>query len=563
MTSSAKKIIERFETRRAERSALDQLWEEIAEVLSPERIGFTSKTVNNQSVRRTTKIYDTTPILAKRGLVNALGSMMRPKSSAPGKWFDIVPENEDLMSNRAVKEWVDFAEGRMWKALYNPKARFIQVTGECDDDLITFGTGAGFVGTNKDEDGLLFRSFHLAGVYLDADDQNEISGVFLLEKLTPIQAAERWGKENLGRKTLEAMENPRPDETKKFDFIWCVKNRNAFDPRYGGARNMPIESIVVDKDSEHIVEEGGYEEFPFFLPRWDTRSMELYGRGPGVLALPSVLTLNQMGKTMLRGLHRAVAPPWLLPADSTVNAPQLVPDGVTYYDAKAVRNIGLSNPFIQMESRGNIPWGLNAQEAEREQIHGLFFRNVLNLPIDSPQMTATEINARREEFIREVGGVFGKLENSYTQPIIERVFNIMMRRGAFGDVTEIPEELQGQSITFRFASPVEKAKRQIEEQMISESVNKVLTIGQVQPSVMTPYNWEEIGKYIAESNDFPTKLTYSNEELEQVKEAQAQQQQQEQAMQMMERGAGMIGQLPAGAMEGGGGGEQIEEAIPA
>ena len=157
-------------------------------------------------------------------------------------------------------------------------------------------------------------------------------------------------------------------------------------------------------------------------------------------------------------------------------------------------------------------------------------------------MTATENNARREEFIREVGGVFGKLENSYTQPIIERVFNIMMRRGAFGDLTEIPEELQGTSITFRFASPVEKAKRQIEEQMISESVNKVLQIGQVQPSVMTPYNWEEIGKYIAEANDFPTKLTYSDDELEQVKEQQAEQQQQEEMMQMMERGAGMIGQ---------------------
>ncbi len=549
MSIQAKEIIEKFETRQSERMALDQLWEEIAEVLAPERIGFTSKTVNNQTVRRTTSIYDTTPVLAKRGLVNAIGAMLRPKSSAPGKWFDIVPEDENLLDNRAVKEWVDFAEQRMWTALYNPRSRFIQVTGECDDDLITFGTAAGYVGTNKTEDGLLFRSFHLAGVYIDTDDEGNVDGVFLLEKLTPVQAADRWGKENLGKKTLEAMEGPRPDETKKFDFIWCVKKRGVFDKRVGGSKNMPYMSIVVDRESEHVVNEGGYEEFPFFIPRWDTRSGEMYGRGPGVLALPDVLTLNQMGKTILRGLHRAVAPPWLLPADSTVNAPQLIPDGVTYYDAKAVRNIGLSNPFIQMESRGNIPWGLNAQDALREQIHALFFRNVLNLPVDAPQMTATEVIQRREEFVREIGAVFGRLETDYTGPIIERTFNIMLRRGALGPVENIPEELQGSNITFRFASPVEKAKRQIEEQTITQGIEKVLAIGQMQPEVMLPYKWDEIGRFIADSNDFPMNLTYAKEELEEVKAQHAQQQQAEQMMQTMERGAGVMGQLPEGALQ--------------
>ena len=94
-------------------------------------------------------------------------------------------------------------------------------------------------------------------------------------------------------------------------------------------KNMPFGSYVIDVDSEHMVLEEGYEEFPFFIPRWDTRSLERYGRGPGIMALPSVLSLNQIGKTMLRGLHRAVDPPWLLPSDSMVNAPQMRPGGVS------------------------------------------------------------------------------------------------------------------------------------------------------------------------------------------------------------------------------------------
>tara|TARA_R110002096_G_scaffold285167_1_gene479005 strand:- start:10 stop:918 length:909 start_codon:yes stop_codon:yes gene_type:complete len=293
-----------------------------------------------------------------------------------------------------------------------------------------------------------------------------------------------------------------------------------------------------------MVLEEGYEEFPFFIPRWDTRSLERYGRGPGIMALPSVLSLNQMGKTMLRGLHRAVDPPWLLPSDSMVNAPQMRPGGVSYYDAKAIRNLGMSNPFQQMDSKANIPWGLNAQSAEREQIHALFYKNVLNLPLDSPAMTATEVIERRNQFIREIGAVFGGLESNYTSPVVERCFSIMMRQGAFGDISTIPESIQGSSIGFRFASPVEKAKRQIEETTVNENLQKVLAIGQIRPEIMDRFNWDEIGKFIAESGDFPSDLTYDDQTLSGIKEQNAMAAQAEKQMQMVERGAAVAGQLP-------------------
>lgn len=534
-------MIEHFQTLKGERAPLNQLWDELAEVLAPNRTGF-SKTIS--SVHRNSKIFDTQPITAKRGLVNAIGSMLRPKSSAPGKWFDIVPEDEELLEGKEVKDWVDFAEERLWRALYNPKARFIEVTGEVDDDLVTFGTGIGFVGLNKDQNGFMFRAFHLARSFVMTDENNEPNGVFIAEHLTAAQAAERWGESNIGKKTREVLTGANKDTAKKFMFLWCVKKRYAFDPSMKNNKNMPIGSYVIDVDSEHMVLEEGYEEFPFFIPRWDTRSLERYGRGPGIMALPSVLSLNQMGKTMLRGLHRAVDPPWLLPSDSMVNAPQMRPGGVSYYDAKAIRNLGMSNPFQQMDSKANIPWGLNAQQAEREQIHALFYKNVLNLPVDSPAMTATEVIERRNQFIREIGAVFGGLESNYTSPVVERCFNIMMRQGAFGDISSIPEALQGANIGFRFASPVEKAKRQIEETTVSENLQKVLAIGQIRPEIMDRFNWDEIGKFIAESGDFPSDLTHDDQTLAEIKEQNAMAAQAEQQMQMVERGAAVAGQLP-------------------
>jgi hypothetical protein len=348
-------ITERLYAKRNQRNSLNQMWEELAEVLAPERIGFTTQ---NRGNRRTDKIYDTSPITAKRSLVNSIGAMLRPKSSAPGKWFDIVPGDEELLEKQAVKDWVDFAEERLWRALYNPKAGFIQTTGELDDDLVTFGTSAGFIGVREDQSGLKFKSFHLKDVYIGVDADNLPTEAYVIEHMNARQAAEKFGEDNIGVKTREALrEKNHQDKDKVFEFIWLVMPRYDRDPRIRDNMNMPFMSCVVDVESEHKVLEEGFEEFPFIFPRWDTRSGEIYGRGPGVLALPSVLTLNQMGKTMLRALHRAVDPPWLLPSDSMVNAPQMRPGGVSYYDAKAIRNLGMSKPFQQMTSDAQVPWG--------------------------------------------------------------------------------------------------------------------------------------------------------------------------------------------------------------
>ncbi len=540
---NVKDIIEVYLRLKSERTQLDQLWEEIAEVLSPGRIGF----VGGSKVRQMGKIFDTQPLTAKRGLVNAVGAMSRPKSSAPSKWFDIVPENEALMESKAVKEWVDFAENRLWNALYNPRAKFIDVTGEVDDDLVSFGTGAGFLGERSDRSGLLFRSFHLKSVFLDVDADNSVGTFYIREDLTARQAAIRWREENLGEKTREALKDSEKTG-EKFEFVWRVTKRYEFDPRLPDNKNMPYESVVVDVACEHLVVEEGFEEFPSFFPRWDTRSGEIYGRGPGVMALPDVLSLNSMGKTMLSGLHRAVAPPWLLPSDSMVTPPQLKPDAVSYYDAEAIAKLGLRDPFKQMTSGANIPWGLNAQQAVREQIHALFYKNILNLPINAPTMTATEVIQRREEFIREIGAVFGRLETDYTGPIVERAFNIMLRRGAFGDQSTIPEELRGQGISFRFASPIEKAKRQIEEASVMQGINSAMQIAAVKPEILDRFNWDAVGKFIAKSSDFPGNLTLDDKEVEQINKQRSEAEAKAAQMQALQQGVG-IAQQGASALK--------------
>jgi len=554
-TERVKQVIDGYKARKSARSQVNQLFEEIAEVLSPERCGFTAS--QNYS-RKQTHIYDTQPLVAKRSLVNAISGMLRPKTTSSGYWYNIVPEDDRLLEDNEVKAWIDHAEEILWKHLYNPASNFINTTGEVDDDLVTFGTGCGFIGLRPDMSGIQFKAFHLNKVHLDVDAVNNVIGVYISEMMTPRQAAMLFGVDNLGSKTLERLRQPKAKQRdEKSEFVWHVSERFEFDPASKANTDMPYASVVIDVDSEHIVEESGFMEMPFFIPRWDTRSDEGgtgFGRGPGTMALPSVLTLNQMGKTMLRALHRAVDPPWLLPSDSMVNAPQLRPGGVSYYDAKAIRNLGLSKPFQQMDSSAQIPWGLDAQRAEREAIMQIFFKNILSLPIDGPQMTATEVQTRRESFVQEIGSVFGSLEGSYNGPAVERAFNILLRKGAFGPPETIPEVLLGSEVQFRFASPVERAKQQIEEAYVTQTMDKVLQIGQIRPEVMDRYDFDQYAKYLAKANDFPHELIKDDMVVAQEAEQRAQQMAAEQQMQTLERVAPIMQQAAvtdAASPEGG------------
>ena len=83
-----------------------------------------------------------------------------------------------------------------------------------------------------------------------------------------------------------------------------------------------------------------------------------------------------------------------------------------------------------------------------------------------------------------------------------------------------------------------------------EGVDRVLTIGQIQPKIMNRFNWDEIGKFIAESKDFPQQLTLDDAAVEDLDDQQQAAAQQEQGMQEAERAAAVAGDLPPEMLEG-------------
>jgi len=377
-------------------------WRELADAFLPSVApGFGAG--GNPGGRRG-ELYDSVPLQARRGLAAALDALLKPKTA---QWFHLRAVDEDLNENDGVRAWTGAVEARLFRALYQPGARFVAQSAAVDNDLVTFGTGVLFIGESARLDRLAFRAVPLKDVLIAENGDGQVDTVFLWIDLTARQAAQRWGADALGAPTREALGSDDPDQ--RFRFLHAITPRPEADPARLDAPAMPFASIVIDVGAHHLVGEGGFREFPFAVPRWDLASGEVYGRSPAMLALADAKTLQQMGKTLLVAGQKAVDPPMWALDDAVIGTPRTFPGGITVLDADGARDLGGRPPFGTLETGRNFPLGRELQNATREQVWAAFFRNVLQLPTSGPSMTATEVIERREDFLRTIGPVFGQL----------------------------------------------------------------------------------------------------------------------------------------------------------
>lgn len=512
MSEQIDTLIRRYEALKAGRSQWHAHLDDLARVMLPRRLGFVTETTAGD--RRTELIFDGTPMQAARGLANAVGGMLRPEGQ---RWFSLRAEDDAVDNTDEAKEWLTESKDAVNDALDNPRARFRQATGEVDMDLVVFGSAVMFIGEGRRLNSLLFQSVHLKDAVVFWNEAGEPEGLFQSKRLTLRQARDRFG-DALSEATREKIAKGDLDD--RIQFLHAVLPRAEGRPDALLARDLPFADIWIEYDERKLLESSGFHEFPFVVPRWDTSSGEDYGRSPGMIALPDAFTLQAMGETMLVAGQRAADPPLMVPNDGSFTEANTFPGGLIHYDVDTAVQVR-GNPFFPLESGGNLPLTRDMQLDVRQSIFAAFFRNVLNLPVNGPEMTATEVIQRKEEFIREIGPVFGRLETDYTAPMVERAFNIMLRANA---LPPIPEALQGRNVRFEYESPVKRVRQQIEAAAAREWVREHIEAAQAtgQPDILDVVNFDAYSRFSAEAVGIPHEIVNGRERVAAIRQARQQ-----------------------------------------
>ena len=491
------------------RSNWESHWQEVADYMLPRKAEITKQRAAGD--KRNISIFDATPIHALELLAASLHGML---TSSANRWFSLRFKETELNDSDEAKEWLEDATQRMYDVI--AKSNFQQEIFECYHDLIAFGTACLMI-EEDDEDVLNFSARHIKEIYIQENKKGYVDTIYRKFKMPAQAVLDKFGMENVSKEVLNsAKKNPFDDLT----IIHVVRPRLEFDPKKKDKKNMPFQSIYYEESTGHIIMIGGFKENPYVIPRYLKASTEIYGRSPGMNALPDVKVLNKMVENSLKAAAKQIDPPLLIPDDGMLAPIRMAPGSINYYRA------GSRDRIEPLNINANTSITLNSENQRREAILKMFHVDQLVIT-ENRNMTATEVLQRQEEKMRILGPVLGRLQSELLSPMIIRIFNIMLRNNLF---QMAPAILRSQELNIEYVSPIALAQKSSELQSIMRGLELFGSMAQAMP-VMDYIDENGLIKQLINILGLPAKMIKSDAEVQQIREERAQQQQMQMEMQ--------------------------------
>lgn len=499
MSAHAETLLRQWEDVAARRSNAQSVWQEIADHMLGRR-DFTGAALPGR--KRMARIYDTTGLQAADLLAAALHSFL---TNPALRWFSLRAEDAGLTEDDAVRRWLGAVEDRLYAAFNAPEANFAPQIHEVYLDQVAFGTAALYIGDRPGR-GLLFSARPLGEIHVAENAEGRVDTVFRRFEFTARQAHQVWG-DRAGRRVAEALAANKGE--RRFAFLHCVKPADADDASDGFA----FASTYISLADKAVVAEGGYHEMPYMVPRWSKDSGEVYGRAPGWNALPDQKMLNEMSKTTLKAAQKAVDPPLLVADDGVVMPLRTYPGGINVVRAGALTQ----DPLRPLPVAPRIDIGLEMMEQRREAIRTAFHYNLLQL-FQDPRMTATQVLQLVQEMQRLMGPMLGRQQAELLEPMIERVYGILLRSGA---LPPLPVALEGVKLRVDHISPIARAQKAGDAQAVLRTLEAAQAMAVLDEQVTDLIDPDAGLRLIAEANGVPAKALRGPEGLAAIRLARA------------------------------------------
>jgi hypothetical protein len=523
---------------------VDLLWQEIADNFYPERADFTN--THNIGDEHADHLFTSYPMLARRELGNMLAASLRPRSQ---KWFSIHVDDEELDERDAERRYLEYLTDIQWRAMYDSASGLVRATKQADHDFVTFGNAVIKFGPNIAGDGLLFRNYHLRDCAWSENAEGKID--HLHREWTPTA---RQLKAHFPTAISQQVERLcRQDPEKEVRCRHIVMPSRLYDYKSKGGKAFPYVSLFIEKDTETVLEEIGLNYFCYVVPRWHTVAGSVFGLSMATsILLPDGRTIQVIVRTIREAAEKHVDPPMIAVTDAIRGDIALYAGGITTADMEYDEKTGeVLRPVTQVKD--GMPVGMELAAALREDIRSGFFLDKIQLPETGKDMTAFEVRRRIEEHIRSASPIFEPIEQEYSDPLCEGVFQVMRDHGAF-PLDDMPETLSGTETHFSFRSPLsEMADQQEAETFLDVRDRILLPTAEIDPAQLEQVNWTAAMRDAMRASGWKQKWFNPIEMVDQRREKMAQQA-------AIQQGAAALAQAGQVAEQGGKGLEALGKA---
>lgn len=510
------------------RSTYDAHWKELSDFILPNCGRFLTTDAGRN--KRNTKVVDPTGGLASRtlesGMLSGITSPTRP-------WFSLNTPNKQLMDSWPVKMWLSQVVELMNDVMN--KSNWYQSLTVLYRYLGTFATGAISI-LEDDEDVIRTHVLPIGSYFISNSDRLQVDTVFRKFSMTCRQLVAKFGLDNVSDSVKSAWDTGSYETW--FEVVHAVLPNTNRDTGKLNSKNKRYSSVYYQPGGggDKLLSESGFDEMPILVPRWDINGEDAYGSScPGILALGGVKALQLQQKRKDQAIDKLVNPPMMAPSSMKNERLSLLPGDVTYYngagDTQGFKPVYEINPRIS-ELLESIQDG-------RQLTNECYFVPLFNMfsNINTRSMPIEAVNEMRDEKMLQIGPVLDRLNDELLDPAIDRIFNIMNRRGM---LPPPPEELQGQPLRVEYTSVMAQAQKAVGIGSIERAVGFIGNM--VAAGFQQAADKLDVDNSVDEYFDMlgvPTTITKSDEQVQAEREQRAQQQQAAQSLQMGTGAAGI------------------------
>ena len=502
----------------SERSEFEAEWRSISDYLLPGRGIYQQYSKPRKRKLTSPRVINT---VAEDALYVLTSGMHGALTSPSRMWFKNEWADDNINEHEPLKAWIQDCTKREHAGFH--ASNFYSVMNSFYIELVGFGTACLYMGEDSDTVQAPFR-FELltAGEYAFSTGSDGLLATFFRTIfMTPRQLVQRFPKTaSKEAKNLVKKNEPGADTSYITVIEYVTREpyedkpitRIFYETTSGGARG----NFGYLPSGPEPLEESGFYEFPYLVARWNTIGSDIYGIGPGSRSLPDIKRLQEMEKAFLMATHKSINPPLNAPARMRGKLNTL-PGGYNYY-ANPQETV---NEIYQV--RFDYSGVGNAVERVEQRIQRNFFNDIFLTasrdPNSSP-LKATQVNVQEQEKMLRLGPVIERLQHEFLQPLIQRGFNIMLRKELFQLLSPELADLVGDFVT-RLISPLATAQRAVALQGIQSFMGFIGQAAQFDQNILDNIDADEAAREFADITGIELGVLRPREEVQALREQKA------------------------------------------
>lgn len=527
-----------------ERAGFLSTWQDLAHYFAPRRGRFlASPGDSRRGARKDHRIIDNTPLIAARVMASG---MMAGISSPARPWFRLRLASESANEDPGARAWLDEVQQRMLRVF--GRSNLYNCLHTLYGELGVFGTAALWV--DEDEEDVVRGYTLTAGEYwLASSSRLAVDTVYRTLTLTVRQIVDTFGRDAVSAGVRAAYDNGQFDLER--EVIQAVEPNPNAAPRgvivandWSGhlAAHFPFRSAWFERDAAGetlLLRLSGYRELPCMVPRWEVVGTESWGTGPGWVALGDSKQLQTQQARKLEAIDKQVKPPMVGPPSLRNEPATLLPGGITYVADPSGQGF---RPAIDVRLSLADLGGDIAQVQAR--VKEAFYANLFLMMAESDrrEITAREIDERREEKMLMLGPVLERLHDELLRPLVARVFNIMARNGL---IPPPPRRLDALGMQVEFISILAQAQKAVATAGIERLWQFGAQIGALKPEALDRLDVDGTMDAYADMTGTPAQILVDRGQAEKARAARAQ----AQAAQTALAGMGQIADIGKAASQ--------------